>query len=153
MVPRHDFSEAHPALWMMTLLLALGAAAVFYLKPFAPSRTSPFLDLKASDLNGQMRVQWDPKAEEVRLSQHATLEVIEGDQTTRYQVEDRVLLSGIFDYSRKSDDVLLRLSLFRDGQQRQGVVRSVGVPPMDEPAVVPKKTAPRRPARASRRRR
>jgi hypothetical protein len=70
-----------------------------------------------------MRVDWDPSNPAIQAAQGATLEVEDGGAFNRYPVEANVLRSGGLDYVRKTDDVLLTLTLYHDG--RPGLQTSV----------------------------
>lgn len=125
--------------WYWTLLLAAAIAMLVYAQPFArlSAHASEPLTLRTTDVNGRMRVEWDPSQEAIRSAQGATLEVVDGSLTNRYPVDPRVLRSGSFDYLRQSDDVLLTMTVHKDGTPGvEGVIRSVGKVPVQE-AVVP----------------
>lgn len=142
-------------LFLSTLLLLGLTAAMIFGDPLRRLRpTSPHaLILSATDLNSRMRVSWDPGVKAVQEAEGATLEVIDGAVTNRYPIEPRVLRSGTFDYLRQSEDVLLTVTLYRDGRPGlQGVIRSVGKPataalggdsgdPQSEPETEPAKPA------------
>jgi hypothetical protein len=70
-----------------------------------------------------MRVDWDPGNEAVLTAQGATLEAEDGGVLNRYPVEPNVLRSGGLDYIRRSEDVLLTLTLYHDG--RPGIQSTV----------------------------
>ena len=115
---------------LATLALLTAAAGLAYFQPFSPHGVrvrNPALDLRASEVPGRVRVDWNPQDEGVRTAQNGTLEVVDGGLRNRYPVEQQVLRSGSFDYIRKSEDVFLTLTLFRNGQpDRQGVIRTIG---------------------------
>jgi hypothetical protein len=78
------------------------------------------------------------------------LDVMDGGEESHYKVETSVLQSGKLEYMRKSDDVLLKLTLYRNGRpELQPMVRSIGyrAPEVTEAPQV------RVPARGSRARR
>lgn len=116
-------------LGLWTLIFFGATAALFLRNPDigALKRASEEgLVLKASDQNGRLRVDWDASAPSVRSAQGATLEVEDGGIINRYPVEPKVLRSGGFDYLRKSDDVLLKLTLFQGGKPGpQAVIRNI----------------------------
>jgi hypothetical protein len=130
--------------WYWTALLAAATALLVYTEPFARLgvHAAEGLSLRTSDVNGRMRVEWDPGHAVIRNAEGATLEVIDGNLTNRYPVDPRVLRSGSFDYLRQSDDVLLTMILHKDGKPGvEGVIRSVGkpatAPPPAEVAAAP----------------
>jgi hypothetical protein len=123
---RRRSSEFWLGLWTLLFLGAAGALA--YLQPF-PNRTqkTQAIALRVSDQGGRMRVDWDVNNELIRQAQGATLEVDDGGVMNRYPVEPKTLRAGGFDYIRKTQEVLLTLTLFRDGKPGAlATVRSVG---------------------------
>jgi hypothetical protein len=94
------------------------------------SKPKPNLELRVADQNGRMRVDWDASNAAVRTAQGATLEVEDGGVFNRYPVEANILRSGGLDYVRRSEDVLLTLTLYQDG--RPGTQSSVRrIAPLD----------------------
>jgi hypothetical protein len=111
-------------LWGTLCLVALAVVIVFA-KPLTvrQNKAKPTLDLRVADKDGRMRVDWDPANPVIQAAQGATLEVEDGKSFNRYPVEASVLRSGGLDYIRKTDDVLLTITLYHDG--RPGVQTSV----------------------------
>ena len=143
-------------LWGTLCLVALAVVIVFA-KPLTTrqNKAKPTLDLRVADKDGRMRVDWDPSNPAIQSAQGATLEVEDGKSFNRYPVEANVLRSGGLDYIRKTDDVLLTITLYHDG--RPGVQTSVRrIAPIVPPQAVassPDPTLPpeRRQARSRRR--
>jgi hypothetical protein len=104
-------------LLLATIVLTALAAALFLTGPLTSrhSKPRPTLELRVADQNGRMRVDWDAKQPWVQNAQGATLEVEDGGVLNRYPVEPSVLRSGGLDYVRRSEDVLLTLTLYQDG--------------------------------------
>jgi hypothetical protein len=136
-VPLRNLDSFGP--WYWTLLLATATAVLIYAQPFArlTAYASEPLSLRTTDVNGRMRVEWDPRQDAIRNAQAATLEVIDGDLTNRFPVDPQVLRRGSFDYLRQSDDVLLTMTtLHKDGTPGvEGIIHSVGKPIHPEVAV------------------
>ena len=86
-------------------------------------KAKPGLELKVVDQSGRIRVDWNANNPLVQSAQGATLEVEDGGSFNRYPVEPNILKSGGLDYVRRSEDVLLTLTLYHDG--RPGVQSSV----------------------------
>ncbi|HUS07553.1 MAG TPA: hypothetical protein VMZ52_14695 [Bryobacteraceae bacterium] len=145
--------------WYWALLVAAITVLLIYGQPLVRLRrhAPAALALRSTDLNGRMRVEWDPRQTEVRDAQGATLEVIDGTLTNRYPVDPRVLRSGSFDYLRQSDDVLLTMTVYKDGRPGvEGIIRSVGSPPSGAalapaPAEATRARVERRPSRHAKR--
>ena len=119
-------------LLLATLLLATLTAAILLRRPLAARQEQqrPHLDLRVSDQSGRMRVDWDTSNPVIQSAQGATLEVEDGGVFNRYPVEAKVLRSGGLDYVRRSEDVLLTLTLYEDG--RPGLQSSIRrIPPVE----------------------
>ena len=147
-------------LGLATLLLFLAAAAVAYFRPFAAaSPAGSRLPLQVTESGGRIRVDWDPALTPVRRADTGMLSVVDGGVAHEYPMDRRVIRSGSFDYVRRSDDVLLTVTLHEQNQQTaQAMIRSVGPPPLSIPSIRGEppsraKPAPRSRARQSRSRR
>jgi hypothetical protein len=85
----------------------------------------PF-DVRASDVNGTLRIRWNAHADDVSHAQVAVLEVLDGEERYQYPVSSAVLATGALDYIRKSDDVTAVLILYKNGQEiGRRIVRSI----------------------------
>lgn len=126
--------EFYLLLW--TVILIVLTTIVLLVGPFGtnPAKAKPSLELRVADQGGRMRVDWDANAAVIQSAQGATLEVKDGGVFNRYPVEASILRSGGLDYVRRSDDVLLTLTLYHDG--RPGVQSSVvRIAPVERPLV------------------
>lgn len=133
-------------------LVALAVIVVFA-KPLTArqNKAKPTLDLRVADKDGRMRVDWDPSNPAIQAAQGATLEVEDGKSFNRYPVEASVLRSGGLDYIRKTDDVLLTITLYHDGRPgEQTSVRRIS--PITPPQVASTPAPPERSQVRSRRR-
>jgi hypothetical protein len=124
-------------LWTLLFVAATAALVFFGSAGNADKGDKRAFVLKVADQNGRMRVDWDASMNLIRTAQGATLEVEDGGTLNRYPVEPRILRAGGLDYIRRSDDVLLTLTLFHNGRANaQASVRAVGAipkPPVVEP--------------------
>ena len=128
-------------------LLGIAAVLVWY-EPLLPKPSLAFtpLDVRATDIDGKVRVDWDPELPVVRDAQGGTLEALDGGVMNRYPMEKRVLRSGSFDYIRQSDDVLLTMTLYRAGKPSAGSrIRSIGPVPISVAPVVGRSSQTRGP--------
>ena len=133
-------------LWTLALFAAAAGVAIYAPKPAKTKAAPAALVLRATDMSGRMRVDWDAAA--VSAADSAVLEVEDGGQFHKYPVDSKILRSGGLDYIRKSPDVLLTLTLLRDGKAAdQAAIRSVGPPaitvsstPFERPAPAAAKT-------------
>lgn len=132
-------------LWTLILFAAAAGVAFYKPKPAKAKSAPPALTLRAADEGGRMRIDWDTAAPAVRAADSAMLEVEDGGQLSKYPVDAKILRAGGLDYIRKSSDVLLTLTLLRDGKAAdQAAIRSVG-PPTIVASNAPFAPAPGRP--------
>ena len=145
-----------------TLGFVVASAIVALLRPFGPPgppRTD--LNLRATEHEGRMRVDWDTRAQAVRSAHKGVLKVVDGGQQNVYPMEPRVVRSGSFDYLRQGDDVVLTMTLFSgDKPTTEASIHNVApvqlsIPAIEprKPAIAPSKTSTRSKARSSRTRR
>ena len=131
-------SEFH--LGIATLLFASIAAALVIAEPFRlRDRPPTTFVVEAEEVEGRVRVDWNPAHVRELQADAALLRVKDGESTHEYPITRKTLEAGGLDYLRKSDDVLLSLTLLREGQQRtQAMVRSIiaAQPPVVQPAPV-----------------
>ena len=116
-------------LGLWTLLFIGATATLAYLHPFPKTseKRANAIDLRITDEDGRLRVDWDANNELVRKAQGATLEVEDCGVLNRYPVEPKTLRAGGFDYIRKTPEVFLTLTLFHDGKPGAiATVRSIG---------------------------
>jgi hypothetical protein len=110
-------------------LFIAATAAIAYFRPFPTSQAKGAnrIALQVTDRDGRLRIDWDPNSDLIRQAQGATLEVDDGGVLNRYPVEPKTLHAGGFDYIRKTQEVLLTLTLFHDGKPGAlATVRSIG---------------------------
>lgn len=138
------------------VLLSTAAAALLMSRPAARNDDSqkPNLNLKVADQKGRMRIDWDASNPAVQAAEGATLEVQDGGSIQRYPVEPGILKSGGLDYVRRSEDVLLTLTLLHGGQPgSQSSVRRIAPVEQQVTAAAPKPQPRRRSSSRSRGRR
>lgn len=114
---------------LATIVLATLTALLLIARPLSTrqSKPRPNLELRVADQNNRLRIDWDPANPAVTGAQGGTLEVEDGATFNRYPVEPEILRKGGLDYIRRSDDVLLTLTLYHDGRpDLQASVRRVG---------------------------
>ncbi len=132
--PRRAWTRiALPAIGLMAL--AIGAFAWL-----SPSHHQP-LSLRALDVNGELQIAWNRMAEPIRSARSAALEITDGGQQTQFPLDAAGLERGRLTYSRRSDDVAIRLRVepIRGAPQEESV-RFVGQAP--EPRVDPPPSVP-----------
>ena len=104
-------------LWAAILLgVVLGmAAAPFtvrnaWTRVFAADRP-PSVALTAYDLNGQLQIRWDQRAEAIRSAQAGTLEIVDGAAHTVVALDQRRLRAGTVSYARIGARIDVSLTL------------------------------------------
>ena len=122
-------SEFH--LGIATLLFASCAAALVIAEPFRlRDRPPKTFVVHAAEVDGRVRVDWNPSDVRDFQADAALLRVKDGESTQDYPITRKTLEAGGLDYLRKSDDVLLSLTLLREGKPRTEVmVRTIIAPP------------------------
>jgi len=119
--------------WIWATLLALLTVSILFCRPAGTPAESNSISLTATDQSGKMQVSWDNHNPTVRSAETGMLDVVDGGELTHYRVATSVLQSGKLEYLRKSDDVLLKLIVYRDGRpELQPMLRSVGYNPQDQ---------------------
>ena len=124
-------------LWLASVILLLLAAGVYFggAKLFPGSVETDDLAFSASDSNGHMRVTWNRNSPLIETAENARLDVLDGANSATYPVDASVLKSGALEYLRHSSDVLLTLTMMRDGKPlHREMIRSIGA---DSPAEAP----------------
>jgi hypothetical protein len=76
----------------------------------APQRASDFaLSLAVERTGGNLTVRWNPDAKAVLSASNAVLEIEDGSETKRVELDRANLSSGTFVYATASDKVRFRL--------------------------------------------
>ena len=118
--------DHRPELYLLLATIVLGIFTAFLLigRPMRTfQKAKPGLELRVADQGGRIRVDWNANNPLIQSAQGATLEVEDGGSFNRYPVASNILKSGGLDYIRRSEDVLLTLTLYHDGHA--GVQSSV----------------------------
>jgi hypothetical protein len=133
-------SEFH--LGIATLLFASCAAALVIAEPFRLRDRPPrAFVVHAAEVNGRVRVDWNPSDVHDFHADAALLRVKDGGNTQEYSINRKTLEAGGLDYLRKSDDVLLSLTLLGEGKPRTEVmVRTIIATPPQPPESLPPQT-------------
>ena len=136
-------SEFH--LGIATLLFAACATALVIAEPFRyRDRPPKTFVVQAAEVNGRVRVDWNPSVVREFKADAAILRVQDGEITHEYPIDRRTLEAGGLDYLRKSDDVLLSLTLMGEGKPRtEAMVRTVIAPPPPAPPPAGRETETR----------
>ncbi|MCX6623546.1 MAG: hypothetical protein NTY38_21270, partial [Acidobacteria bacterium] len=97
------------ALWIILAAGVIGALAYqFYFADRIPA-----LAFRATDTDGQIHVEWDHKSPGIRDAERGVLEITDGGPKVEYPLTADTLRTGGYVYMRHSDDVNLRLTVYR----------------------------------------
>jgi hypothetical protein len=125
--------------WLLiwTVLFAIGTGVFLVWRPqWNTESAARGFGLRATEREGHIRLDWNPNAAAILRADTARLEAVDGGRPAAYPVENRILRSGGLDYIPQTKDVLLTLTLLRNGIiHEQAAVRSVG-PIEQQPAIV-----------------
>jgi hypothetical protein len=93
------------------------------------------LNLRATDSNGAVRIEWDPTAEPIVEATGGALLVLDGDKKVETPLSRQRLEEGNMVYRRQSSDVEIRLRVDGSGKQPvQEMALLVGLPAVSTPA-------------------
>ena len=114
--PKQTGQKSSRLLLALWILLALGAAGGLIYHFYFTDR-NPYLAFRATDMDGQMRLEWDHKSPWIRKAERGELEINDGGKKFAHQLTAEILRTGSFVYVRKSDDVDLRLTVQQQDQK------------------------------------
>lgn len=122
-----------------SLLLLAATIALLIAEPFGRRSESQLqFAVRGSDNAGSVHLDWDAASPVVEAADAASLEVIDGGVPLRYDIEKKVLGQGGLEYRRRSDQVVLTLTLMRAGQPlRQSSIRLTGRTAPAQPLALP----------------
>jgi len=92
-----------------TFLATALAAAVILLSFFYWRAQKQELSLSVADSSGQLRITWNREANSVQAGRHGQLEITDGAQKFRVELDPEQLRGGAAIYARRSGDVTVRL--------------------------------------------
>ena len=115
-------------LWLasgVTAGLALGIFA-FAHRPGIPETSVQPFQVDATEVDGRVRLTWNPELPQIKAATGGTLEVRDGDKSESYPIEGKMLRRGSLDYVRDSKDVLLSVRLLENRKPgSQSVIRVI----------------------------
>ena len=119
--------------WVVVGILALvPAAAPYWLASF---RSNSGFSLRAFDVGGQLRIEWNRDARAVRNSASGVLEIEDGSGNVRNELSRDELRGGSVTYVRNTGNVLVRLRVRGARDSVMETTRFLGSPPQN--ATVP----------------
>lgn len=126
------------------LWLAAGVAAGLALGIFAfthksggPGQSTQPFQVDATEVDGRLRLTWNPDLPQIRVATGGTLEVRDGDRSESHPIDGKVLQNGSLDYIRGSDNALLSVTLMDNGKPGSQSVIRVVAPVVAPPAAPP----------------
>jgi hypothetical protein len=90
--------------------------AVALLQPWRTGKKESAL-LQVDDAGGQIVIRWDHDSPLVRDADRASLEVVDAGVEHRISLDQEDVKKSTLTYGRQSDDVEVRLTLYRPGHQ------------------------------------
>ena len=130
-VVRYGRRRSDKVPWAGVVILLVAILLMFFGRALVPVLFGPSVpfELQASDASGQMHIRWNAQADGVVRADRAVLEVKDGKQDLQYPVSRTMLANGGLDYTRKTDDVVASLVLYKDGREiERRIVRSISAP-------------------------
>jgi len=129
---RHRWSRPPAAVWKLATVLLLIAGIAVGSALFtrdAEHHAAGGLSLRALDIDGQLRIDWNRAADAVRRARGAVLEIRDGDVNLHHKLDASQIRSGSVTYQRQSGDVLMRLAVNLGGDKTVSeVTRFLGAP-------------------------
>ena len=84
---------------------------------------------RASDAGDELRIEWDRNSQAIREAARASLEIKDGTVTVPIALDSGRLREGFFNYTRKSGDLELRMTVYPpSGAPAQEFTKFVGAP-------------------------
>lgn len=96
--------------------LAIGAAALRPYLPLLGPADPRTVSLRVVDVSGQLLIDWDHNSKLVREADRASLEFFDGAAEREVALDNSVLRRGSSTYARLTEEVKLRIKLYRPGQ-------------------------------------
>jgi hypothetical protein len=120
---------SHKRFWLLSALcltmvgLGVGAGAYWFRTPAQP------LAMRVMDIDGQLLIEWDRTARPVQEASGATVDIMDGNEKTKVEMDAERLREGSITYARRSDRVDVRFRLNRPGSQPfEEFIRFLGQP-------------------------
>lgn len=129
-------------LWAAVPLCLLALGGMLVLRTDRSPASGAALSLQVTDVDGQLRIQWDRTAQPIREATGGSLEILDGGERTEVLFDGQRLRQGSVTYARRSEKVDLRLRVDRPGRRpAEESVRFLGPPP---PGTFPPELQPAR---------
>jgi proteasome lid subunit RPN8/RPN11 len=118
-------------LWVMGILALVSAAATYWLGNF---HADSGVSLRALDVGGQLRIDWNRDARAIRNGASGILEIEDGSANVRNELSRDELRAGSVTYLRNSGNVLVRLQVRGARDSVIETTRFLGSPPQSATA-------------------
>lgn len=117
-------------LWLAAALIVIAGLAVTGARFFASGVTTETFALSVLERQGQLDIEWNPRAAPVSKAAGGTLEIADGQQTRTIPLKPADLALGKFSYKRDTGDIQVRMVINEpDGKKVQEASRFLGPAP------------------------
>jgi proteasome lid subunit RPN8/RPN11 len=122
--------------WVAVILFLAAASVAFVARAYWHTGDTS-LSLRALDYAGQLRIDWNFRAQGIRDGEGAILDITDGEEQTSIALERADLLQGSVTYARKTGRIVARIRLRQpDGATLEEITRFIGPPPVGSPGTV-----------------
>lgn len=117
--------------WVVPLILAMVAGLGYFgWRNFMPGLAAEPIELKVLEREGQLLIEWNRQAKTVVGATQGTLEIVDGREIKRVDLNPAELTLGKFTWQRRTGEVEVRISVQNaEGVKTQEASRYLGRPP------------------------
>ena len=130
---RMAFRNRNIWMWVAPALLAIIVLAEIVDRNGTPG-AQPSFGLRVGDNGGELRLEWDKRADVIRDAVRGSLDIKDGPSNVPIPLDAEHLREGTFNYTRKTGDLEVRMTVYPvNGAPVQENARFVG-PPVTAPS-------------------
>ncbi|HWQ56099.1 MAG TPA: hypothetical protein VN442_20605 [Bryobacteraceae bacterium] len=135
-IPPEEKGSGGPPWWVWVLsAILLILPFVGWFEPAPPKEQARGFSLRLSDDTGRLRIEWDREAPQILAATGGRLEIVDGPNATRVNLDRADLRNGSVIYWRSHGETKVRMVLDGSGpEQVQESAHFVGPPAAIEPA-------------------
>jgi proteasome lid subunit RPN8/RPN11 len=116
-------------MWVAAVLLLTVAAALIGARNVASHSTPASLGLRVMDVDGQLLIEWDRSTASVREASGALIEITDGGDVFKIEMDAARLSEGSVTYKRQSERVDIRFQVDQSGAEPvRELIRFLGPP-------------------------
>jgi len=116
--------------WVLGILALVSASALYWLVGFSHDSG---ISLRAMDVGGQLRIEWNRDGRVIRNGVSGVLEIEDGSGKVRNELSRDELRAGSVTYLRNTGNVLVRLRVQGTRDNMMETTRFLGSPPQHAP--------------------